>query len=171
MVSLSNQWELSADAAGSPVRPAGPAKRMSAFDHSSSALWQHPLRAVESPEASSPSPQPATSSLILFVPVYQDWSGEDLHPPASSLCLPPPRPLKTFPGAYLWALLQDNFYYLQITGSITQLPTEASVLLEIDSISRRAAARPRANRHWAGRLYKERPPGIKIVCNSSVKKN
>lgn len=52
-------------------------------DHSSSALWQHPLRAVESPGASSPPPQPATSNLILFVPVYQDWSGE------ASLDLPP----------------------------------------------------------------------------------
>lgn len=108
------------------------AKRMSTLDHSSSALWQHPLRAVESPEASSPSPQRATSSLILFVSVYQDWSGEaSVDPPPC--CLPRS---KTFPGPYLCALLQDNFYYLQITGSVTQLPIEASVLLEIDRVSR-----------------------------------
>lgn len=107
---------------------------MSMFDHSSSALWQHPLRAVESPEASEPSPQPSTSNLILFVPVYQDWSGEGFLDPPRCL-LPPPR-LKTFPGPYLCALIQDNFYYLQITGSVTQLPTEASVLLEIDRVSR-----------------------------------
>ncbi len=103
---------------------------MSVFDHSSSALWQYPLRAVESPEVSAPSPQPATSNLILFVPVYQDWSGE------ASLDLPHCLPcLKTFPGPYLCALTQDNFYYLQITGSVTQLPIEALVLLEIDGVS------------------------------------
>ena len=63
-----------------------PAKGMKVVDHSSSALWQHPLRAVESREASTPSPQPSASSLILFVSVYQDWSGEaSLNP----LSMPP----------------------------------------------------------------------------------
>lgn len=106
---------------------------MSTFDHFSSPLWQHPLRAVESPEESMPSPQPATSNLILFVPVYQDWSGEASLDPPLPRCLPR---LKTFPGPYLCALIQDNFYYLQITGSVTQLPTEAPVLLDIDRVSR-----------------------------------
>lgn len=46
-----HQWELTA-----AVWRTTPAKRMSVSDHSSSALWQHPLRAVESPEASTPSP-------------------------------------------------------------------------------------------------------------------
>lgn len=44
------------------------------------------------------------------------WSGLS----GSPRCLPR---LKTFPGPYLRALIQDNFYYLQIIGSVTQLPT------------------------------------------------
>lgn len=122
-----HQWELTA-----AVWWTSPAGGMSAYDHSSSALWRHPLRAVESLEASLPSPQPDTSNLNPVCPRLPGlkWRGLSGYPP------PPTPHLKTFPGPYLRALIQDNFYHLQITGSVTQLPTKASVILEIDRVSR-----------------------------------
>lgn len=92
------------------------AKEWVASDHPSSSLWQHPFRAVESPRRAALSPRPGAANLILFVPVYHNWSGD--QPPCY------------LPGPHLCALIQDNFYYLQITGCVTQLPSRASVPVE-----------------------------------------
>ncbi|KAI4811866.1 hypothetical protein KUCAC02_014738, partial [Chaenocephalus aceratus] len=66
--------------------------------------------------------------------------------PEAKLALSPTRYLQLNP---------DNFYYLQITGSVTQLPSEAPGPLNIDRVSR--GQRPGQGQTTTERsLYKER---------------
>lgn len=115
---------------------------MSKADHSSSALWQHLLRAVESQEASSPS-LPAhrfyLNPVCLCLPRLK-WRASLNAPPNPRRSLP--IVLKTFPRPYLFVFLQDYSHCLQIAGLETQLPVcgcgwggVGLILIEINKVT------------------------------------